>query len=68
MLIIIRIDTRRARIAYVSTIADMMIPFVLCSGFFAVMPTLAAAVLPWIIPEISPTIAIGRHATRKLQP
>jgi len=65
---IIRTDIRSARIAYVSTIAAMMIALPLWSGFLAVMLTPAAAVLPCMIPEIRPTTAIGSEAARKPSP
>ena len=50
----VRIDIRRARIAYVSTIAARVIALPLCSAFLCDDAIPAAAHLPWEIAERRP--------------
>ncbi len=59
-----RKEITKPKIAYVSTIAAKMIPFVACSGFSAKIWIPAAATFPWAIPENKPVKAIGREAPK----
>ena len=63
-----RMETSRARIAYVSTIAGRMIALPSWSGRFAIRPMHETAAFAWRMADHRPTNAIGRQASRYSMP